>query len=304
MEDYAAKFVNNLPDNLMNIKTPIRLDLVLEGGVFNGSFHVGVLFFLKEMEKRNIVKVERISGVSIGALMGFLYFSNNLHLITDLYKLIYIDFKKTHYLKMIKQLNKILGDKIPENICETVHKRLYICYYNGTTCKKIVKNKYNNTDVLINTIVKSSFVPHFIDGNMLYKNKYVDGIIPYIFKNKLKKKILYVDLFGHDKLSHFFNIKNEKTNEHRMLVGLLDAHHFFIKQQNTSMCSYVENWNIMHKFSYFLKILFEKVCLYVIIIIVRVKKLLPLDAHTYVISKIILNMLPDMISLLLDAYCI
>ena len=45
MEDSAAKFINNLPDNLLNIKTPIRLDLVLEGGLFNGSFHAGALFF-------------------------------------------------------------------------------------------------------------------------------------------------------------------------------------------------------------------------------------------------------------------
>ena len=77
MEDCAAKFINNLPDNLLNIKTPIRLDVVLEGGLFNGSFHAGALFFLKEMENRKLVKVERISGASIGSLMAFLYFSNN-----------------------------------------------------------------------------------------------------------------------------------------------------------------------------------------------------------------------------------
>ena len=188
MEDYAVKFIDNLPDNLLNIKTPIRLDLVLEGGLFNGSFHVGVLFFLKEMEKRNIVKVERISGVSIGSILALLYFSNNLHIITDLYKLIYIDFKKNHQFKMIKKLKKILGDKLPENICEIVNKRFYVCYYNGTTCTKIVKNKFKSINTLINTIIKSSFVPHFIDGNMLYENKYVDGIIPYIFKNKLNKQ--------------------------------------------------------------------------------------------------------------------
>jgi hypothetical protein len=288
----------------MNVETPIRLDLVLEGGLFNGSFHAGVLFFLKEMEKRNIVKVERISGVSIGAILGLLYFSDNLHLIADLYNLIYIDFKQTHYLKTIKQLNEILGDKLPQNICDVVNRRLYICYYNGTTCTKVRKTKYKNTYVLMNTIIKSSFVPHFIDGNMLYKNKYVDGIIPYIFKHVKDKRILYVDLFGHDKLFHFFNIKHEKTNDHRMLTGLLDAYHFFIKQQSTSMCSYVDKWNITHKFSYFIKTIVEKACVFIIILIVRVKQWLPLDAHKYAISKIIFKMLSDITALLLDTYCI
>jgi hypothetical protein len=147
-------------------------------------------------------------------------------------------------------------------------------------------------------------VPYLIDGNMLYETKYIDGINPYIFKNEPDKRILYVDLFGYDKLFHFFNIKNEKSNEPRMLAGLLDAHNFFIKQHSTCMCSYVDNWNIMHKFSYFIKMLFEKACVYIIILIVRVKQMLPLNVDSYIISKILLKTLPDVLGLLLDTYCI
>jgi hypothetical protein len=304
MEDYAAKFINNLPDNLLNVKTPIRLDVVLEGGLFNGSFHAGALFFLKEMEKRNIVRVERISGVSIGSVMALLYFSDNLHLISDLYQLIYNAFKKNHNLKIIKQLKKILCGKLSENICDLVDKRLYISYYNGIIGKKFVKKTYKNTDLLINTVIKSCFVPYLIDGNMLYEHKYVDGINPYIFKNEQYKKIIYVDLFGYDKLFHFFNIKNEKSNEHRMLAGLLDIHNFFVKKQSTSMCSYVDNWNVIHKLSFFLKLLFEKLCVYVIILIVRVKQMLPFNVKSSIIYKIIFKIIPEVITLLLDAYCI
>lgn len=304
MEDYAVKFINNLPEHLLNLETPMKLDIVLEGGLFNGSFHAGALFFLKEMENRNIVKVERISGVSIGSLMAFLYFSNNLSIISDFYHLIYTTFKKTHNLKIIKQLKKILHGKLSENICKVVDKRLYISYYNVRTGKKHIKKTYKTVDVLINTIVKSCFVPYLIDGNMLYENKYVDGINPHIFKNEQDKKIMYVDLFGYDKLFHFFNIKNEKSNEPRMLVGLLDAHNFFIKQQNTSMCSYVDNWNIMHKFSYCIKMLFEKVCVFVIITVAHIKQMLPLNVGSYIISKILLKIFPDVLVLLLDTYCI
>lgn len=304
MEDCATKFINNLPDNLLHVKTPIRLDVVLEGGLFNGSFHAGALFFLKEMESRNIVKVERISGVSIGSFMALLYFSNNLNIISDLYQLIYATFKQNHNLKILKQLKKILRGKLPENICNLVDKRLYVSYYNVTTGKKNVKKTYKTVDVLINTVIKSCFVPYLIDGNMLYENKYIDGINPYIFKNEQDKRILYVDLFGYDKLFHFFNIKNEKSNEHRMLAGLLDIHNFFIKQQSTCMCSYVDNWNLIHKFSYYIKILLEKLCVFVIIIIARVKQLLPFNVKSSIIYKIILKILPDVIALLLDTYCI
>lgn len=288
MEDYTTKFINNLPDHLINTTLPLRIDLVLEGGLFNGSYHAGVLFFLKEMEKRNIVKIERISGASIGALMGFLYFSNNLNMIHDLYDLLYTTFKKTHCLKFIKQLNKILGEKLPENMCELVNKRLYISYYNVISGNKYVKKKYKNKDLLINTIIKSCFVPGLIDGNILYKKKYIDGFTPYIFKHVKDKRILYVDLFGHDKLTHFFDIKNEKSNDHRVLMGLLDIHHFFIKHQSTSMCSYVDNWNITHQFSYYLKQFCEKLFIYIIIIILHIKQMIPLNikSSTIIYKKI------------------
>ena len=308
MEDYAAKFINNLPGHLLNIKTPIRLDVVLEGGLFNGSFHAGVLFFLKEMEKRNIVKVERISGASIGSLMGFLYFSNNLNMIYDLYNLIYTNFKKTHKLKIIKDLNQLIRDKLTTHICDLVDHRLYISYYNVKTGKKIIKKTYKNQDVLMNTIIKSCFIPYLIDGHMLYETKYIDGISPYIFKYKKDKRILYVDLFGYDKLFHFFNIKNETSNEHRMLAGLLDIHNFFVKQHSTCMCSYVDNWNVTHTLSYYIKMFFEKLCVYVIIIMMRVKQMLPFHVKASIfykiISTIISKILPDVIVLLVDKYCI
>jgi hypothetical protein len=304
MEDYAAKFINNLPEHLLNIKSPMKLDIVLEGGLFNGSFHAGALFFLKEMENRNIVKVERISGASIGSLMAFLYFSNNLSIISELYQLIYDTFKKTRNLKIIKQLNKILHGKLSENICEQVNKRLYISYYNVTTGKKHIKKTYKTVDVLINTIVKSCFIPYLIDGNMLYEHKYVDGITPHIFKNEKYKKILYVDLFGYDKAFHFFNIKNEKSNEHRMLAGLLDIHNFFVKQHSTSMCSYVDNWNITHHFYYYIKILIEKLCIYFIITVAHIKQMIPFNVKASIVYKIVLKIFPDVLVLLLDTYCI
>jgi len=304
MEDYAAKFINNLPEHLLNIKSPMKLDVVLEGGLFNGSFHAGALFFLKEMENRNIIKIERISGASIGSLMAFLYFSNNLNIISELYHLIYVTFKKTRNLKIITQLKKILHGKLSENICGQVNKRLYISYYNVTTGKKYIKKTYKTVDVLINTIVKSCFIPYLIDGHMLYENKYIDGITPHIFKKEHDKQILYIDLFGYDKVFYFFNIKNEKSNEHRMLAGLLDIHNFFVKQHSTSMCSYVDNWNITHHFYYYIKMFIEKLCIFFIMTIVRVKHMIPFHVKASIIYKIVLKILPDVVVLLLDTYCI
>jgi predicted acylesterase/phospholipase RssA len=54
--------------------------LILDGGAFNGSYLIGALLFLKEMEKRNYICVDKISGCSVGSAIGLLYFLDKLDL--------------------------------------------------------------------------------------------------------------------------------------------------------------------------------------------------------------------------------
>ena len=43
-------------------KKPIVVDLIFEGGLFNGSYQLGFLSYIKKLEEKNIIKVKRISG--------------------------------------------------------------------------------------------------------------------------------------------------------------------------------------------------------------------------------------------------
>ena len=43
-------YINNLLNNLPKRDNPFHIDLVLDGGVFNGSYLIGALYFLKELE--------------------------------------------------------------------------------------------------------------------------------------------------------------------------------------------------------------------------------------------------------------
>ena len=142
INDYVVKLIENLPNNIKCSKTPLHLDLVLDGGLFNGSYLVGALYFLKEMEKRNYIKIEGISGCSIGSIVAFLYFIDSLDMMPILYEVVNSDFKKTHHLSILKNLKKLLGDKIPENICATVKNKLFISYYNIKKLKNNNKNMY------------------------------------------------------------------------------------------------------------------------------------------------------------------
>ncbi len=72
INQYVEKFIENLPEELKNSKNHIKLDLVLDDDIFNGSYLVEALYFLKEMEKRNYIKICKISDCSIGSIVAFI----------------------------------------------------------------------------------------------------------------------------------------------------------------------------------------------------------------------------------------
>ena len=103
INEYVIKLIENLPDDIKNTKEPLVIDLVLDGGIFNGSYLVGALYFLKEMEKRKYIKIDRISGCSIGSVVAFLYFIDGLDLMPELYNIINKEFRAK---KPKKEINK------------------------------------------------------------------------------------------------------------------------------------------------------------------------------------------------------
>ncbi len=60
--------MKGLLENLKNKKLNYELDLVLEGGAMNGAFEIGGLILLKQLEMEKKIKINRISGASVGGL--------------------------------------------------------------------------------------------------------------------------------------------------------------------------------------------------------------------------------------------
>jgi len=301
IDEYVNRLIENLPEESKKLQ---HIDLVLDGGMFNGSYLVGALYFLKEMEKRNYIKIERISGCSIGSIVGFLYYIDALDMMPNLYKIVNKEFKTKHTLNTLKCLKQYLNEKIPDDICLKIKNKLFICYNDIKKRKKVVKSNYKNVDHLIDTIVRSCYVPFLIDNNMIYKKKYIDGINAYIFKKQENRKILHMELFGYDKFIYAINIKNEKNNFHRILSGLLDIHGFYIKKTNTPMCSFVNDWSVMDKFNYSLKLIGENICLYIIYTIIYLKKFVPEEIKDNFVIKLATKIVFDLFSTILETYCL
>jgi len=256
------KYINKLTNTINHPQKLIEIDLVLSGGAFNGSYILGALYYLKNMEENKFIKIRRVSCSSIGSLLGLLYLINNLNLFNELYNINFNQLKKRKNLSQLLELKEILNDKLPKNICEILNNKYYVCYTNIKLCKKTVKSNFDNKDQLIDYIIRSCYVPYLIDYNPCYKNKYIDGMLPFFFKQKKNRHILYLNVFTPDKLYYVINVKNESNNIHRILSGINDVHMFFLKNENTLMCSYINRWFIYEYTIYYLSYIIEYIILY------------------------------------------
>jgi len=251
-DSYVNKLIENIPEEM---KTMRRLDLVLTGCYhFNTSFLMGSLLFLKEMEKRGYIKVCRISGNGLGSLAGLLYFSDSINTLSD------------YDLKTLPELGRFLKDKVPKNILKN---KLFISYYDSALCVKITKSKYKTSAKLIDEVVKSCYLPFVVDGSIAYKNKYVDGISPYVFDLKRDRKILYCSPLNYQ----YLRVLGNETS--KVLTGILDIHGFFITETTTSMCSYVNEWSCFDRNIELLKYIVERIVVYLIYTMLMVKPYVP-----------------------------
>ena len=99
-KNYIRELIKNLPKR----ETPYQLDLVLEGGAFNGSYVVGILMFLKEMENAKLINIHRISGCSVGALLCLKYLMNDLESCMEEYRELRKCFKKHLNFANVKEM--------------------------------------------------------------------------------------------------------------------------------------------------------------------------------------------------------
>ena len=115
--------IKNLVVNLPKEENIGTIDLVLEAGAANGSYQIGCLLYLKELEKQNKVKIDRISGSSIGAISGFYYFTDTLDKFQEDYFLTKC-FKEHLNVHILKKYSKKTEKLSEENIKELNDKLL------------------------------------------------------------------------------------------------------------------------------------------------------------------------------------
>jgi len=305
MQPMTDKYVKKLIDNLPTARSPQRLDLVLNGGAFNGSYLAGTLSFLKEMERRDMVRIERISGCSVGAIAALFYCMDSLDFVPKLYDTMKNHLRSHCSLEVLKTLQSQLEEenRIPSDLCDRVNGKLFVCYHDLKRNKKVVKSTFKDLNDVMESIIRSCYIPFFIDHHMVYKKRYMDGVHAHVFPREKGKRVLYIELLSYDKIVQSVSIKNEKTNFHRVLEGLLDIHSFYMKQSNTSMCSFVDTWTWWHHVNYWLKLVVERMLVATVMAMQYMSKFIDKDFRQHILVKIGMRVWFDIFSILMETYC-
>lgn len=312
IEKYILRLMETTPKTFLNTNT-LHLDIVVEGGAFNGSYFIGILYFLKELEKKGRIKVHRFSACSVSTICSILYIIDRLDLFENIYRRGLDIFKRDGRLDVLTIIFDIIKQASDKNLFKRLNNRLYMTYYDVKNCRHIVKCKYKSNEHLFECISRSSHIPFVIDMNIARHGRYIDGQQPYFFKEKPNayedngRKMLCISLITYSNittLTSTINVKNENNSIHRVLSGTLDVHTFFMTGIPTQMCCFKHNMpitiNIQNKIKRLLLILIG----YLISIIIYLYRYVGDDMMTTFIGKVFKITTEDIYKTFIQHYCV
>ena len=129
-QNILNKYIEALIDNVNPKNIPKEMDIVFDGGAFNGSIGQGILLYIKSLTKKYNIKINRVSGCSIGAVLATIFLSNITYDYDGYFKIISKSLKKNINLKKYNIiLKKIIFKEIKDDNLTHLNNRLFISYY-------------------------------------------------------------------------------------------------------------------------------------------------------------------------------
>ena len=225
---------------------PMEIDLVMSGGAFNGAYGFGVILYLLELVEQKKMIIKKVSGCSIGAMAALCVlckkatstFCHNWELLKQ-------DIRDNQRMNNVKKLIKEYVDEcLKDNDLSFLKDKLYITMTNLKIGQHIVRSEWSSKEELQDDLIASCFIPYIVDGNSRYKDEYIDGIQPHIFKDTTRR-CMYVDLHSMHKNRWLKCIctSQEKNPNQRVLEGVNECCGF-LNGEDSYLCSWTDNWKI------------------------------------------------------------
>ena len=241
--DYLKSYIDAVTKNSMNdVTSPREIDLVISGGAFNGGYGYGALMYLRSLEKDNKIKIKRISGCSIGSLLAVDHLSNRSLNLSELYTNLQKCLRDNGKLYVLREIVENVVDNALEDkeFFKKAEGRLFITRTDMSNGNHEVVEKFKDRDELIDAIFSSCYIPYLVDGKCRYREKYIDGIVPFLFTDS-ERPSLYIDLMCMSKF-HKMIVTMKEVNPHsRIIDGANDASKFF-NENGSGICSWTNKW--------------------------------------------------------------
>ena len=234
-------YIDKLILNVNKAKLPPSLNIIFDSGAVNGILGIGAALYLRRLEKGGYLHVNKVSGCSIGSMIGLWYVCDcpeRLYAYNDLLFSYYKEHKNFYIFEKIVRDSVNHLFQTDAEVTARLHKKLYINYYDTKKCKQRVVSKFKSRAHLITCILRSSHVPFLTNKDFKYQGRYIDGIAPYFFS---KGQNLFIQLMHFTTPFICLNIKREQNMYSRLLRGVVEINDFFVKGKGNELCSYVHN---------------------------------------------------------------
>ena len=213
------------------------MNLIFDGGMFNCGFAAGIAMYIKSLENNQRVKINQVSGCSAGAFVALWFVCGcDERCITYFEEIMEIFKTKVSFHHISAIITKAVNELFESSLLlsRLLNNRLFINYYDTQKHTQKVVSKYKSKAHLIRCLLRTIHIPYIINGESRCHDKYIDGLVPFIFKNNCDS--LFVKLVTIKTWSRAFMLKSEKNIHYRLLAGVSDANNFFTNGLSDMCC--------------------------------------------------------------------
>ena len=226
---------------ILNIKRetlPPHINLIFDSGAVNGVVGIGAALYIHLLEEMGYFEIKKVSGCSIGSLIAVWYIHGCPEELYCYANKLFTDYKTYKNFYMYESIVKELVYRLmPTDDMTTVNDRLYINYYDTKKCKNQIVTHFKNRNHLIACILRSSHVPFLTSKEHKCEGRYVDGIVPHIFRDN-KHANLFIKLINCTDPLDCMKTKTEQNIYTRLLRGTSGVNDFFVNG-SSQLCSYM-----------------------------------------------------------------
>ena len=233
--------IPGLIENIIHAIPPNKIkrsfDLVLDGGGFSGTHLLGALNYLHILRETGKIEINRVAGVSIGAITALLFQARRIDIAFNNYPIIREYYYTTCNLEIVATQLKAIEHILPTNFHTNCN--LHISYFNIQQLKHITVSTFTSNKHLLDVIRRSIHVPWIFDKSITLQGKYIDGLYPYTFTFdppiNPTTETLFINLINLP-WSSMVSVKHRRSTCESAIEGALLVHQFFKTGNNNHFC--------------------------------------------------------------------